>query len=175
MDANPVIKSGEILTPIGYYIASELFIEILESIYFLHQQNPPIIHRDLKSENNLLKKSNEIADFGLVAIHEFTQQSQAIDKGTPKYMAPEVIKTSKYDTKSDIYGLYVIMQEFCISDDRYFRIAINKSIFPSILFSDNEENENELEFWKKSIEMQMIYATECLKESFLNDTIVMKY
>ncbi len=25
------------------------------------------------------------------------------------------------------------------------------------------------------ITVQMIYATECLKESFLNDTIVMKY
>jgi serine/threonine protein kinase len=130
MDENSVIKSGEILTPIGYYIASELFIEILQSVYFLHQQNPPIIHRDLKPENILLKKDNErlvkIADFGLVAIHEFAQQSHTIDKGTPKYMAPEVIKTSKYDIKSDIYSLFVIMQElFCISDDRYYRIAIN--------------------------------------------------
>jgi hypothetical protein len=31
------IKSNETLTPIGYYIASELFIEILESVHFLHK------------------------------------------------------------------------------------------------------------------------------------------
>jgi serine/threonine-protein kinase len=61
----------------------------------LHKET--IIHRDLKPENILLKnepKSNrfiKIADFGFVAIHEFAEQSHTIDKGTPKYMAPEMI------------------------------------------------------------------------------------
>jgi serine/threonine protein kinase len=119
-------KLNETLTPTGYYIASELFIEILKSVDFLRKQKPPIIHRDSKPENILLKKGInskrfiKIADFGLVAIHEFAQNSHAIDKRTLKYMAPEVMKSSKYDTKSDIYSLHVILQElFCIEDNRY--------------------------------------------------------
>jgi alpha-tubulin suppressor-like RCC1 family protein len=126
INENKEMKSNETLTPIGYYIASQLFIEILESVDFLHKQNPPIIHRDLKPENILLKKRKDskrlikIADFGLVAIHEFAQQSHSIDKGTLKYMAPEVMNSSKYDTKCDIYSLHVIMQElFCIDPNRY--------------------------------------------------------
>jgi alpha-tubulin suppressor-like RCC1 family protein len=47
-------KQSEVLTPIGYYIASELLVEILESVDYLHSQKPPIIHRDLKPTNILI-------------------------------------------------------------------------------------------------------------------------
>ncbi len=57
INENIEMKSNETLTPIGYYIASELFIAILESVEFLHKQNPQIIQRDLKLENILLKRS----------------------------------------------------------------------------------------------------------------------
>jgi serine/threonine protein kinase len=120
------MKSNETLTPIGYYIASQLFIEILESVDFLHKRNPPIIQRDLKLETILLKKSEDskrlmkIEDFGLIAIHEFALKSHTIDKGTIKYMAPQVMKSTKYDTKADIFSLRVVMQElFCIDPNRY--------------------------------------------------------
>jgi alpha-tubulin suppressor-like RCC1 family protein len=114
LNSDEKTKNGQILTEIGYYIASELFIEILECVDFLHKQN--IIHRDLKPENILLKnepKSNrfiKIADFGFVAIHEFAEQSHTIDKGTPKYMAPEVINSKKYDLKADIYSLGIVLK-----------------------------------------------------------------
>jgi serine/threonine protein kinase len=104
------------LNKIGYYIASELFIEILECVKYLHEQNPPLIHRDLKPANILLKKSEssrrivKISDFGLAAIHEFAEQSHSIDRGTPKYMAPEVINGQNYDMKADIYSLGEIMK-----------------------------------------------------------------
>jgi serine/threonine protein kinase len=45
-------KYSEIMTPLGYYIASELFIELLESVDYLHKQN--IIHRNLKPLNILI-------------------------------------------------------------------------------------------------------------------------
>jgi serine/threonine protein kinase len=54
---NSILKSTESLTKIGYHIASQIFIQILESVNYLHKQNPPIIHRDLKPANILLKKS----------------------------------------------------------------------------------------------------------------------
>jgi hypothetical protein len=111
-----ILKSTESLTTIGYYIASQIFIQILEGVNYLHKQNPPLIHRDLKPANILLKKcdskgfSVKIADFGLMVIHKFSEQSHTIDKGTPKYMAPEVINNKKYNTKADIYSLGIIFE-----------------------------------------------------------------
>jgi serine/threonine protein kinase len=82
----------------------------------LHTRKNAIIHRDLKPANILLKKSDQkgfcvkIADFGLIAVHNFSEQSHTLDKGTLKYMAPEVGRNKKYDTKADVYSLGVILE-----------------------------------------------------------------
>ncbi len=115
-DKESHLKSNGTLTIFGYYIASRIFIEILEGVNYLHKQNPSLIHRDLKPANILLKKCDtkgfcvKIADFGLMAIHKFSEQSHTIDKGTPKYTAPEVMESNKYDTKADIFSLGVIFK-----------------------------------------------------------------
>jgi hypothetical protein len=137
-DENSHLKANGTLTSVGYYIASQIIIQILEGVNYLHTQNPSLIHRDLKPDNILLKKDDQkgfcvkIADFGLIAIHKFLEkshtmdkgmlkytapevhkfsgQSHTIDKGTPKYTAPEVINSRKYDTKADVYSLGVIFQ-----------------------------------------------------------------
>jgi alpha-tubulin suppressor-like RCC1 family protein/tRNA A-37 threonylcarbamoyl transferase component Bud32 len=118
-------KPNQMICPIGYYIASEIFIEILEGVDYLHQQNPPIIHRDLKPNNILITNGNngkfaKLADFGLAIAHEFNDESHIQDSGSIKYMAPEVTRTRKYDTKADIYSLGVIVQDlFNIDIDKY--------------------------------------------------------
>jgi serine/threonine protein kinase len=101
------------MIPIGYYIASELFKEIVESIDYLHNKSPPIIHRDLKPTNILIANGMssrfvKLTDFGLATFHEFDEQSHSLSSGTMKYMAPEVL-TRKYDTKVDIFSLGVII------------------------------------------------------------------
>jgi serine/threonine protein kinase len=116
------LKSTESLTKTGYYIASQIFIQILEGVNHLHKQNPPLIHRDLKPANILLKKDDskgvcvKIADIGLAVIHKYSEQSHTLDKGTPKYMAPEVINSGKYNTKADIYSLGVTLQNLFALD-----------------------------------------------------------
>jgi serine/threonine protein kinase len=62
------LKNDGLLTTIGYYISSKIFIGILEGVNHLHKKYP-LIHRDLKPANILLKRceSNsfcvKIADF----------------------------------------------------------------------------------------------------------------
>jgi serine/threonine protein kinase len=113
-DKESHLKTNGTLTIVGYYIASQIFIQILEGVNHLHKQN--LIHRDLKPANILLKKSKpkgfcvKIADFGLMALHAFAEQSHSIDKGTPKYTAPEVINSENYNTKADVYSLGIIFQ-----------------------------------------------------------------
>jgi serine/threonine protein kinase len=64
------LKTGGTLTIIGYYIASQMFIEILKVVNHLHKQNPPLIHRDLKPVNILFKKCESkvfCVNFGLLS------------------------------------------------------------------------------------------------------------
>jgi serine/threonine protein kinase len=116
-DKESHIKTNGMFTTVGYYIASQIFIQILEGVNHLHKQNPPLIHRDLKPENILLKKTIfdeirvKIADFGLMAIHKYSGQSHTSDRGTLKYIAPETESTEEYDTKADIYSLGVIFND----------------------------------------------------------------
>jgi serine/threonine protein kinase len=107
-------KRSEVMSPLGYYISSQLFKEILESVDYLHKQN--VIHRDLKPNNILITDGMngrfvKIADFGLATIHEFDGQSHTKYKGTIRYAAPEVMRTRNYDMKADIYSLGFILQE----------------------------------------------------------------
>ncbi len=115
-------KLNEVMTPLGYYISSELFKEILESVNYLHKQK--IIHRDLKPNNILITDGMngrfvKIGDFGIATIHEFDGQSHTKYKGTERYAAPEVMISRKYDMKADIYSLGVILQDL-------FNIDINE-------------------------------------------------
>jgi serine/threonine protein kinase len=91
-------------------------IEILESVNFLHKQNPPIIHRDLKPSNILINFGNngrfaKLGDFGLAKLHESDQQSHTKGVGTEDYSAPETSTSKYYNTKVDVYSLGIIGNE----------------------------------------------------------------
>jgi alpha-tubulin suppressor-like RCC1 family protein len=124
-------KINEMMIPLGYYISSELFIEILESVDYLHKRK--VIHRDLKPSNILITNGIngrfvKLGDFGLAVIHEFTNQSHTSDRGTLKYMAPEALRGRKYSSKADIFSLGIIAQElFNIDTDLYFNFIKNLS------------------------------------------------
>jgi serine/threonine protein kinase len=134
-DINLKNKNDNTLTPIGYYIASQLFIEIVKGVQYLHQNN--IIHRDLNPNNIMIKREKiknsrknrsfvKIGDFGLIAIHNFCQQLHTRDRGTLKYMAPEV-DSGKYDTKADIFSIGIIFREL-------FNIDMNRYLFASTYY-----------------------------------------
>jgi serine/threonine protein kinase len=106
----------QVMTPLEYYISSELFKEILEAVNYLHSLKPPIIHRDLKPTNILITEGKnarfvKLADFGLATIHQFDQQTHSEGLGTPSYMAPELWSGRNYDTKVDIFSLGYVWQE----------------------------------------------------------------
>ncbi|MGV2392473.1 UNVERIFIED_CONTAM: serine/threonine-protein kinase [Campylobacter lari] len=84
-----------------------------EAIHELHLNN--IVHRDIKTNNILVNKKNEIRilDFGL-SIAPDTQRYTQITKvvGSVCYMAPELCKsTGEPSPKSDIYALGIMLYE----------------------------------------------------------------
>ncbi|GJT19302.1 PAS domain-containing protein tyrosine kinase family protein [Tanacetum coccineum] len=80
---------------------------------YLHHHQPPIIHRDLKSSNLLVDKNwtVKVGDFGLSRIKRETYLNTKTGKGTPQWMAPEVLRNKQADEKSDVYSYGVVLWE----------------------------------------------------------------
>ena len=96
---------------IGYSILDDVAV----GLYYLHSQTPPIIHRDLSS-NNVLLTANltaKISDLGVARILNLTplqvsRMTQA--PGTPAYMPPEVmVANPKYDASIDKFSYGILM------------------------------------------------------------------
>jgi serine/threonine protein kinase/ABC-type branched-subunit amino acid transport system substrate-binding protein len=68
-----------------------------------------IVHRDLKPENMLLTKdwNMKLTDFGEARASD--QGNQMTQVGTPIYIAPEVMKGDKYDSKADCYSMGICL------------------------------------------------------------------
>jgi serine/threonine protein kinase len=122
---NPRVKGKHCLTLSGYCLASDISIEILEAVNYLHKRNPTLIHGNLKPENILFKRYNnsmfiKIADSGLRSFEEFSLRKQGI-KRNDGYLAPEVMNNKGFGTKSDIYSLGIMTKElFHIDFEKLF-------------------------------------------------------
>jgi hypothetical protein len=117
-------KENKMLSLIGYYLTSDIFIKILRGILCLHELK--IIHRNLNLSNILLKKEEngeilvKIADIGRSDLYEFSEQSHKPDRRKYEFIAPEVTKYNTYGMKADIYSLGIILQKiFKIDPTKY--------------------------------------------------------
>jgi serine/threonine protein kinase len=63
--------------------------QICKAMSWLHSNNPPFIHRDLKTSNILVAKNDvvKIADFGLSFIKKESEEGNFGTVGTPLWMA----------------------------------------------------------------------------------------
>jgi serine/threonine protein kinase len=81
--------------------------------YLHHDCHPPVLHRDIKSNNILLDADMQarVADFGLARALARSGESVSVVAGSYGYIAPEYGYTMKVDQKSDIYSYGVVLME----------------------------------------------------------------
>jgi class 3 adenylate cyclase/WD40 repeat protein/tRNA A-37 threonylcarbamoyl transferase component Bud32/energy-coupling factor transporter ATP-binding protein EcfA2 len=77
--------------------------EVAEALTFLHTQEPPIIHGDVKPANLILTRGGHVklVDFGLSS----TVGVQGFGRGTAGFLAPELAAGAPLSRASDVYAL----------------------------------------------------------------------
>ncbi|XP_056231219.1 serine/threonine-protein kinase ULK3 isoform X1 [Seriola aureovittata] len=79
------------------------------ALQFLHERN--ISHLDLKPQNILLSGSAlKLADFGFAQYMSPWDEQSAL-RGSPLYMAPEMVCRRQYDSRVDLWSVGVILYE----------------------------------------------------------------
>lgn len=145
--------------------------QITDALKYIMDNN--IVHRDLKPQNILINNNLAIklCDFGFAREFKGTLLTETIC-GSPLYMAPEILNNHKYNLKSDIWSLGIIMYEMFMKDHPFkannMADLINKlnSNKPILLNNDINEKCKELIYnlliidYKDRIEWDEIFTNE---------------
>ncbi|GIW90003.1 MAG: hypothetical protein KatS3mg109_0435 [Pirellulaceae bacterium] len=91
-------------------------LQMADVLHYLHSQKPyPVIHRDIKPTNIILRPDGRLAliDFGIARHFKPEKLAQRIKDtcpaGTEGYMAPEFVHFQISDPRCDIYSLGVVL------------------------------------------------------------------
>ena len=89
-------------------------LEIIRGVDFLHQQTPPLVHRDLNDKNVMFSTEGviKIGDFGQSKLKKDLYLTSG-QPGMVTFMPPEALDadTSKYNESLDIFSVGVLMLE----------------------------------------------------------------
>ncbi len=88
-----------------------IFVQLCLAIKHIHDRK--ILHRDLKCQNVFMTSSGicKLGDFGVSRVLRSTAELAATQIGTPYYMSPEIMNNQKYNSKTDIWSLGIILYE----------------------------------------------------------------
>lgn len=90
----------------------EWAMQICEALEYLHTRKPPIIYRDMKPANVMLKPDGNIKviDFGIAREYKDQSLADTVSLGTKGYAAPEQFGgKGQTDARTDIYCLGVTL------------------------------------------------------------------
>ena len=124
-DLFQIIQDGQTLPE---EVLRDVAVQILSALSHLHSNR--IIHRDIKPQNVLIGADGtlKLCDFGFARALSCTTLVLTSIKGTPLYMAPELMQEQPYTEKIDIWALGVILYELYCGRPPFFADSIYKLV-----------------------------------------------
>ena len=122
--------SGGRPLPIGQVV--DYAMQLCDVLSFLHMQTPPVIFRDLKPTNVMIRGDGRLflIDFGIARFFKEGKLQDTVLLGSPGYAPPEQHGTGQTSPRSDIYALGATMH-CCLTGRDPFN-APDRFIFPPI-------------------------------------------
>lgn len=112
-----ILHSKEERMELSWFLMAKFVKDAASALSYLHQFEPPLIHRDVKSSNLLLVSLDEseavecnvkLCDFGTA---REVSTNMTGSQGTTLWMSPEVFCGTSYSIKADIWGLGIVIGE----------------------------------------------------------------
>ncbi|MDR0592233.1 MAG: DUF5050 domain-containing protein [Bifidobacteriaceae bacterium] len=102
-----VVVSGAMATSWIYSIGRQL----CGLLGYLHSQTPPVIHRDIKPQNIILRPDGSVAltDFGIARTFKEGSSTDTEHFGTLPYAPPEQYGYAQSSAQTDIYALGIVL------------------------------------------------------------------
>jgi len=135
----------------------DIAVQTARGISWLHNAQPSIIHRDLKTANLLYDAEGRIkvCDFGLSQslITQYLQDNN-FARGSPLYMAPEVMRGEPFTEKIDIYSFGLIIWELITCQSVFsnyrtlleLKAGVTSGVRP-LIYSDSLDEGRKAEFF----------------------------
>ncbi|CAO2837436.1 unnamed protein product [Amaranthus hypochondriacus] len=178
------IFNTDIPKKLTWNIRRSIINGVASGLEYLHEHcKQNVIHFDIKPQNILLDKdfNIKISDFGLAKMVDRDQsQVMTIVRGTPGYMAPELISGHAISVKVDVYSFGVVVLEivcgrknFGLSEGDCLTNLVKAKADLDQLTDLIDEHDPDMQQNKEKMVKMMKIAIWCLQPHFIRPTMPM--